>query len=204
MSPRRSVADAQRTRGSIVDRAAAIGSQDGLGSLSFGRVAEDLALSKSGVIRHFPTKEDLQLAALAEGRRIFRTVVWEPVADRQAGLVRLRAAMASWMAYLEDCPLPGGCILAAASTEFDGQPGAVHDAVRDDDERWARTLERDIDIAIRAGELPPDTDLAQLSFELRGIGLAVNQRVQLRGDPRSAEYGRRAVERLLGGGVSAA
>jgi len=198
VSPRRSVADAQRTRETIVDRAVEIGSTDGLASLSFGRVAEDLALSKSGVIRHFPTKEDLQLAAIEEARHVFRATVWDPVADRPAGLVRLRAIMRSWLAYHERCPFPGGCFLAAASAEVDGQPGPVRDAVRADDAQWAAVLERDIDIAIRAGELPAETDRAQLAFELYAIALMTNHGFQLRGDARSGTRGRRAVQRLLG------
>lgn len=198
MSPRRSVADAQRTRETIVERAVTIGSTDGLASLSFGRVAEDLALSKSGVIRHFPTKEDLQLAALAEARNVFRRTVWDPVEARPPGLVRLRATMRSWLAYHERCPFPGGCFLAAASAEFDGRPGPVRDAVRADDAQWTALLQHDIEIAIRAGELPPGTDTAQLAFELLGIALATNYGFQLRGDAKSATRGRRAVQRVLG------
>ena len=87
MSPRRSAADARRTRDAIVDRAVTIGSTDGLASLSFGRVAEDLAVTKSGVVRHFPTKEDLQLAALAEGRRVFRREQGRRHAERVAGIM---------------------------------------------------------------------------------------------------------------------
>ncbi len=199
MSPRRSAADARRTRDAIVDRAVTIGSTDGLASLSFGRVAEDLAVTKSGVVRHFPTKEDLQLAALAEGRRVFRRTVWDPVAGEPAGLARLQAAMESWLTYLGDCPLPGGCMLTAASNEVDSHPGAVRDAVRADDAQWSAVLVHDAEIAVRAGELPPGTDPVQVDFELRGIALAVNQSVQLREDPQAVDRGRQAVRRVLGG-----
>ncbi len=198
MSPRRSAADAAQTRAAIVDRAVAISSAEGLGSLSFGHVAAGLPLTKSGVVRHFPTKEDLQLAALAEARRQFLAEVWGPGAGRPAGLERLRAVMAAWLRYLARCPLPGGCVLTAASSEFDGRPGPVRDAVLADEARLTGALEREIDIAVRSGELPAGTDAAQLAFELRGIALAVNQAVQLRGDAKAATRGRRAVRRLLG------
>jgi hypothetical protein len=58
-------------------------------------------------------------------------------------------------------------------------------------------LEREIDIAARAGELPKDTDAELLSFELGGIALATNQAAQLHRDTDAAERGMRAVERLL-------
>ena len=82
-------------------------------------------------------------STLAEGRRVFRRTVWDPVAGEPAGLPRLRAAMESWLTYLGDCPLPGGCMLTAASNEFDSHPGAVRDAVRADDAQWSAVLVHD-------------------------------------------------------------
>jgi AcrR family transcriptional regulator len=197
MSPRRSAAEARLTRQQIVENAVALGSLEGLESLSFGRVAEAVSLSKSGVARHFSTKEELQLAALAAARRRFRQEVWEPVADRRPGLERLRAVMASWLAYLQSCPLPGGCLVTAAATEFDGRPGPVRDAVVEDSALWHTVLEREVEVAVRAGELPPSTDPEQLAFELRGLALATNQAAQLHADGAAADRGRLAVERLL-------
>ncbi|MGI8622018.1 MAG: TetR/AcrR family transcriptional regulator [Solirubrobacteraceae bacterium] len=197
MSPRRSAADARETRESIVAGAVSIGSLEGLESLSFGRVAEAVHLSKSGVTRHFSTKEELQLAALAAARRRFREEIWEPAADRRPGLERLRAVMGAWLDFLQACPLPGGCLVTAAATEFDGRSGPVHDAVVADAALWRTVLEREIEVAVRAGELPADTDAELLAFELGGIALATNQAAQLHGDRRAAERARRAVERLL-------
>lgn len=198
MSPRRSAAEARETRESIVAGAVSLGSLEGLESLSFGRVADAVHLSKSGVSRHFPTKEELQLAALAAARQRFREEIWEPVADRHPGLERLRALMAAWLGFLGECPLPGGCLVTAAATEFDGRSGPVRDAVLADSVRWRSVLEREIDIAVSAGELPTDTDTELLAFELGGIALATNHAAQLHGEAGAAERGSRAVEQLLG------
>ncbi|HEX8053742.1 MAG TPA: TetR/AcrR family transcriptional regulator [Thermoleophilaceae bacterium] len=197
MSPRRSAAEARETRESIVAGAVAIGSREGLESLSFGRVAEAAHLSKSGVSRHFSTKEELQLATLAVGRRRFREEVWEPAAHRRPGLERLRAVMESWLGFLQVCPFPGGCLVTSAATEFDGRSGPVRDAVVGELALWRTMLEREIEVAVRTGELPEDTDAELLAFELGGIALATNQAVQLHGDGAAAERGARAVERLL-------
>jgi AcrR family transcriptional regulator len=198
MSPRRSAAAARETRESIVENAMSIGALEGLESLSFGRVAAAVNLSKSGVTRHFSTKEELQLAALAAARRRFRDEIWEPAAGRRPGLERLRAVMDSWLRFLQSCPLPGGCLVTAAATEFDGRDGPVHDAVVADSALWRTVLEREIEVAVRAGELPSGTDPELLAFELGGIALATNQAAQLHGDAAAAERGQRAVERLLG------
>ena len=197
MSPRRSAAAAQETRDSIVDNAISMGSLDGLESLSFGRVADAVQLSKSGVIRHFATKEELQLATLNAARERFRLAIWAPVADEQPGLVRLRAVMTAWLDYLQSCPLPGGCLVTAAATEFDSRPGAVRDAVLADAALWRSVLQRDIEIASRTGELPADVDAAQMVFELGGIALAVNQAAQLHEDHGAAARGGTAVDRIL-------
>ncbi|MGW5699368.1 hypothetical protein ACWEWX_54280, partial [Streptomyces asiaticus] len=49
MSPRRSAAEAQATRGRILGRAAEIASEEGLEGITIGRLAEELDMSKSGV-----------------------------------------------------------------------------------------------------------------------------------------------------------
>lgn len=197
MSPRRTAAEARDTRASIVAGALSIGSLGGLESLSFGRVAEAVRLSKSGVSRHFGTKEQLQLAALDAARRTFQEEVWEPAANFLPGLQRLRAIMAAWIDYLQACPLPGGCLVTAAATEFGGRSGPVHDAVVADSALWRKVLEREIEVAVRAGELPADSDVELLAFALGGIALATNQAAQLHGDRGAAARGNRAVERLL-------
>jgi len=47
------------------------------------------------------------------------------------------------------------------------------------------------------GELPPDTDIDQLVFELNGITLATDQATQLHHDPTAPTRARRAIDRLL-------
>jgi hypothetical protein len=89
--------------------------------------------------------------------------------------------------------------VTAAATEFDGRTGPVRDAVVADSALWRTMLEREVEVAVRAGELPPDTDPELLAFELGGIALATNQAAQLHGDEAAAEaHAGRAVERLLG------
>lgn len=129
MPGRRSDADARDTRAAILRRAAAIGSVDGLEQVTIGRLAADLAMSKAGVIGHFGSKEELQLATVAMASDVFRTAVWEPVASVATGLPRLLAICTSWTSYADDPPFPGGCFLNTASMEFAGQDGPVHDAL---------------------------------------------------------------------------
>ncbi|MGW0663796.1 TetR/AcrR family transcriptional regulator [Streptodolium elevatio] len=199
MSPRRSVAETRDTRARIIARSAAIASVDGLEGLTIGRLAGDLGMSKAGVLGHFGTKEALQIAALDGASEEFVRLVWEPAADRPAGLARLLAVCEAWTAYLvgERAAFPGGCLFTTASIEFDARQGPVRDKVLRLFTGWRKSLVADVRAAVKAEELPRDTDPDQIVFELFGIYLSLNQSVQLFDDPRAAERARTAVRRLL-------
>lgn len=200
MSPRNSAEGAAITRENIVAAAVARGSVEGLEGITIGKLAASLRMSKAGVIGHFGNKEALQLAALDQATRTFRAEVWDPVADRPEGIVRLRAVARAWLGHLEGDTFPGGCFLTAASTEFDGRPGPVRDAVDSALSLWERVLAHEARLAVAAGDLPAGTDPKQVAFEMNAIAMAVNQARQLRRDPQAIARGRRAMARLLASG----
>ncbi|ADB48590.1 TetR/AcrR family transcriptional regulator [Conexibacter woesei] len=195
---RRTAAAARATRDAIVARAVEIGSVDGLEGITIGRLADDLGLSKSGVLNHFRTKELLQLAALSSAEEIFRREVWEPARDEPPGLRRLIALEDAWIDHVTGDAFPGGCFWTAASAEFDGRPGSVRETVADALERWYATVRREVRAAMEAGELPPGTDPEQIVFELRGVAMTTNQQVQLHNDPAARDRARAAVRHILG------
>jgi AcrR family transcriptional regulator len=197
VSPRRSVAEAGRTRDAIVERAVDVASMEGLEGLTIGRLAGDLDMSKAGLIGHFGSKERLQLAALESANERFRREVWEPVKDQEPGLGRLRALCDAWVAYLEKPVFPGGCFFAAAATEFDDRSGPVREELASGARRWRRRLERDARAAVDAGDLPPDTDPAQLATDLNGVMLSLNHDLMLLRDRKAPARARRSMRRLL-------
>ncbi|GAA3152029.1 TetR/AcrR family transcriptional regulator [Nonomuraea roseoviolacea] len=198
MSPRRSVADALTTRSAILDRSVAIASLEGLEGLTIGRLATELGMSKSGVLGHFGSKEALQLAVLERAGEVFRAEVWEPVVTATPGLPRLAALCEAWISYLEREVFPGGCFFVAAAHEFDGREGAVRDAIEVRFDVWAARLRKEAGRAVEAGDLPGDTDPADLAFELTGLIMALNHALQLHRDPRAPGRARRAVQARLG------
>jgi AcrR family transcriptional regulator len=197
MSPRSSVAEAGRTRDTIVERAVDVASKEGLEGLTIGRLAGDLDMSKAGLIGHFGSKEQLQLAAIESAIQRFRREVWEPVEDREPGLDRLRALCDSWVSYLERRVFPGGCFFAAAAAEFDDRGGPVRDKLAREARRWRRTLERDANTAAEAGALPKDPEPAQLASELNGVILGLNHDLRLLRDRDAPARARRSIDRLL-------
>jgi AcrR family transcriptional regulator len=195
--PRSTAAEAQRTREAILERAVTRASIDGLEGLTIGRLADELGLSKAGVIGPFGSKEALQLAAFERAMQVFRAQVWDPVADLPAGRTRLAAVCERWLASLEEPAYPGGCFMSTASTEWDAREGALRDAIRHAQARWFGVLGREVETAVGAGELPRDTDPDQLVFELNAVAMGLNQALLLLRDPRAGDRARRAVARLL-------
>jgi len=175
-----------------------VASVDGLEGATIGRLAGDLGMSKAGVIGHFGTKTELQRAALARAGEVFTRDVLGPAEGMPPGLDRVLAICDAWVAHVTRPAFPGGCFFTAASTEFDGRPGPVHDDIRDGLWQWRRVLRREVKGAIAAGELAADLDPDQAAFELYAIVMGLNQEVQLFGASASPERGRRAMRRVLG------
>ncbi|SMD23490.1 TetR/AcrR family transcriptional regulator [Kibdelosporangium aridum] len=192
MSPRRSAAEARHTKDSILTTALDIASLDGLEGVTIGRLATELAMSKSGVLNHFSTKQTLQLAAVHRVIADFQERVIQPAMRLPEGVQRLLALCDNWFDYLADTGLPGGCLLTAAAAEFDGREGEVHDAVLKSWRSWRSFLRAEL---LRARL---DIDVDQAVFEIVAFGPGLNQALQLHGDHAAIRHAKRAVRRTLG------
>jgi AcrR family transcriptional regulator len=196
--PRRSALEAAGTRDAIIRRAADIGSVEGLEGITIGRLAIDLEMSKAGVIGHFGTKEELQLATLELAAELFVEQVWKPVEDLRPGLERLLGICEAWTRYADEPILSGGCFIAAVSFEFDGREGRVHDELKQVVGRWRKTLVREISVAIADGDLPPDLDPEQAAFSMEALAAGMNPARQLYGDTSAAAWSLQAMHAVLG------
>jgi AcrR family transcriptional regulator len=196
--PRRSAADVAGSRAETLDAAVALASVVGLERLTIGRLADELGMSKSGLVGRFGSKEQLQLAALELAARVFRATVYDPAAEQPEGLRRLEAICDAWIEYLGDPPFPGGCFLTTASVEFDAQPGPVNDAVRRVMRTWLRTLEHEAAVAIENGELREHIDPADIAFTINALAVGANCDYQLHRDRGSLQRARRAMAGVLG------
>jgi AcrR family transcriptional regulator len=195
--PRRSIAQVDADRTVTLRAAVELASVIGLEGLSIGRLADELGMSKSGLVGRFGNKQSLQLATLELAVETFRAVVYEPAIVEPAGRARLVAICEGWIRYLGEPCFAGGCFLTSASVEFDSRAGPIHDAVRLALDRWQRVLETEAAIAVASGELAGDGDPADVAFTLNAIAVGTNCDYQLRRDPRALERGRRAMASLL-------
>ncbi len=188
----------EQTRALILNEAVAFASQVGLEGLSIGSLAERLDMSKSGLFAHFGSKEDLQVRTLRRAQELFLEQVVSPAVKQDQGLPRLRALFSNWLAWLESNEdLPGGCLMLAASAEYDDRPGPVRDLLVAGQRELRGAIAKAIRLAIDEGHLKPQTDPWQLTFELFGIVLAAQHDLRLLGDARALERGGDALERLI-------
>ncbi len=196
VTKRRTRADGERTRRLILDAAVRLATVEGLDGLSIGTLARATEHSKSGVYAHFNSKEALQLATIDNARALFIDVVVAP-ALKQGGLDRLRALCESFLAYVENRTLPGGCFFAAAAAELGSRPGPLRQRVAANQKDWIRVLTDAANEAMALGELRDDTDVATLVFELNALVIAANTAYILHDDPAALTQARIAIERVI-------
>jgi AcrR family transcriptional regulator len=196
--PRRSTADVADSRASAVEAAIDLASVEGLEGITIGRLAGELAMSKSGLIGRFGDKEALQRAVLAAAIERFTQAVWRPAQGYEPGLPRLEAIVEAWIAHLRDGVFPGGCFVTTASVEYDARPGPLHDDAAAAVTRWLAVLEAEARQARDAGALPADRDPADVAFELHSLASGGSVAGRLTGDSRALDRVHAAMRRALG------
>ncbi|MEV6199007.1 TetR/AcrR family transcriptional regulator [Streptomyces sp. NPDC051771] len=198
MAGRTSAQAALETRRSVLRAAADLASLEGLDSVTIGRLADRLGMSKAGVIGQFRSKEKLQLETVELVLEDFRTRVWLPVRHLDAGLPRLLAVCAAWVRYAADPGYSGGCLLTQVTYDYDGRTGSVHDRIAEGRARWREVLRHDIDAAVAAGVLPPATDTPRVVYGLESLAAGITPARLLHGDDQADGWALHGMRTILG------
>jgi Tetracyclin repressor-like, C-terminal domain len=109
----------------------------------------------------------------------------------------LHAACEAFLSHVERRVFPGGCFFAAAAAEVGTRQGPVRDQIASQQRAWLGLLERLALEATELGQLPMNTDCAQLAFELNAVLVAANTSFILQGDPAAFDRARDAVRERL-------
>jgi AcrR family transcriptional regulator len=193
--------DGRRERGDATRRrtaryAADLASVGGLEAVSVGRLATGTGLSKSGILTVFENREAIQLAAVAEARRVYVEHVVAPAWRREPGLSRLRGILDNWFAYVTGDVFPGGCFLVTTSVEYAAQEGPVAEAVRGVKQEWLDLLTAELSVALPA-TAAGRRRAAEAAFEIDALLSAANVRYRLLRDGDAFALARRSVNRVL-------
>src|SRR3954454_1337636 len=113
----------EATRLRILDEAARQAATRGLANVSLADVADAIGLSKSGLFKHFESKDAMQLAIVEHVMDRFVGFVWAPAEALPPGRARLEKVFARWMVDWAESEWPqSGCPVNAMIVELDDQP----------------------------------------------------------------------------------
>jgi AcrR family transcriptional regulator len=196
-------ADGVESRRAILLAAANLATTRGLEGLSIGELARHIGMSKSGLYAHFnlyahfKSKEELELATIETAAEIFERHVLGPASVSPGGLGRVQALSEAFLGHLERRVFPGGCFFATVSAQLASRPGRARDRVMELQQRWLEQFAEALGQARAGGELPGDTDIDQLVFELTAMMLQANFAWIVTGDPRVLNQARVGIRHTL-------
>jgi AcrR family transcriptional regulator len=190
----------ETTRAAIIERALDLASHEGLEALTLGSLADSMKMSKSGVVARVGSRETLQLAVLDDYRRRFEDQVLRPSTGRPPGLPRLRLLFDTSLAQVasgSSRSSGAGCFYISCAAEYDDRPGALRHEVSSRVAAWRDAFERSAAQAVSLGQLAPDTDAAQLVFEIYALLLAAQHDTRLLERSDGIAQARAGFDRLL-------
>ncbi len=184
----------ERTRVRILDEAAALASEAGIGAVTLGPLADRLGMSKSGLFAHFKSKEALQVEVLIRAAERFTEVVIAPIREEKDKPKRLALFFKNWLDWIEHPDLgsgQGGCPILAAHFEYDDVPGPVREQAAKHNGEFYEVLRRLVAVAL------PQADAQATAAMIDGLGLSHLLRVRLMDDANARSDTMRAFEALL-------
>ena len=184
----------ERTRVRILDEAAALASEGGIGAVTLGPLADRLGMSKSGLFAHFKSKEALQVEVLVRAAERFTEVVIAPIRAEKDKPKRLAMFFRNWLDWIEHPSLgsgKGGCPILAAHFEYDDVPGPVRDQAAKHNGEFYELIRRLVAVAL------PQADQDATAAAIDGLGLSHLLRVRLMDDKNARGHTLRAFEALL-------
>jgi len=165
----------ERSRARVLKHAGLVASTEGLDGLTFGRLADDLGMSKANLAA-------LQLATLDAAMECFITRAVAPALRKRSALARLRALCDCWFDFVGSRTYPGGCFMYGTANEFAARPGPLRDRVMERFAQWRNLLASNAREAIDCGELPRDEHPGDLVCRLLALQQGANLAILLDDD----------------------
>jgi AcrR family transcriptional regulator len=191
------LAKSEQTLQAIVKTALQIAVVEGLQAVTLGEVAKRMDISKSGVFARVGSVEALQSMVIKEYSRIFVANVFTPSLSAPRGLPRLNAIMRLWIGRGTGENAFAGGLHATAAFDLDHVESRLRDELLDAVLSWRVLLKGTIVRCIEEGHLRPDTDPAQLTFEINSLMVGFLHESRFVRDPGAHERAMSAYQRLI-------
>jgi AcrR family transcriptional regulator len=145
------------TRQVIVERAASLFNTRGYGA-SMQEVLEATGLQKGGVYNHFESKDDLAAASFEFAIARIRESLTARLKEIDSPVERLRALPRAFAErYAGDGPYPNGCVVLNTTIEAKQHMPELRRRAQDAMRWFLGQFRRQVNDAVRAGELPEGT-----------------------------------------------
>ncbi len=165
-----------------------IAAVDGLDALTIGRLAVATSMSKAGVFAHYGSKEAIQLAVIDHAVDSFSRRVVSPALEAPPGLVRIRDFLDRYLRDISCSDTPGGCFFTTAQAAYAGRPGPIHDRLAEVLRSLHDLTANELRAAVTAGEMPAQTPVARLAYEIVALAQATSVEYQFFADPTVLEH----------------
>jgi len=185
----------ERTRRSIVERAAPVFNTKGYYGTSMSDLVRETGMEKGGIYGHFSSKEDLAVASFEYAAGVERDRFEASLEGKKGALERLLAVVGVMGDLVEDPPVEGGCpILNTAVESDDANPVLKHKAQEAMGD-LLRLVGGITKAGVRSGELVPGADPRETASVVVGTLEGALMLAKLCDDP---EHMRRAVGHVEG------
>lgn len=185
----------EATRARILEEATRQAALRGLTGVSLSDVADAVGLSKSGLFKHFESKEDMHLAVVQMVTDKFRDIVWTPAAELPRGRQRLEKIFELWLQWCEEDWPESGCPLTQLSVELDDQPGPLQDLLRKQLQAFRKTVTREF-LWLRDPPLS-EAEAHAAYFQMKSFILGHSDSRRMMGDADARRSASAAFEALL-------
>lgn len=170
----------EATRLRVLETAARQAATRGLEAVSLGDLADAVGLSKSGLFKHFDSKQAMQLAVVERVMERFAAFIFQGAAEVPAGRERMDHLFRRWLDWGDSEWAECGCPVNAFVSELDDQPGPTRDLLREK----LQTFRAGMIAEMRLVRTPPlsDADAQTAYFQMRSYVLGHGDARRMMGD----------------------
>jgi TetR/AcrR family transcriptional regulator, transcriptional repressor for nem operon len=149
----------QRTRADIVERSAVLMNRQGF----LAAPIEATGIQKGGLYRHFESREALANEAFDYAVSQVRARFMQALEGRQGACAQLHGLLDAYAGATGDVPFAGGCPIMNTAIEADHAHPGLRLRAQEAMNGWHGLLQRIVEAGLKAGEIRPDTNPAQVA-----------------------------------------
>jgi TetR/AcrR family transcriptional regulator, transcriptional repressor for nem operon len=154
------------TRARIIDAAARLIFERGVGGTSIEEVRGTAAVSGSQISHYFKDKQDLTRNVIAARRDHVREFHTQPHLGALDSVAALEAWVEATLADLDPVYRRGGCVYGSLAAELVEADAETHAELADGYDQWMELFHNGLTEMRRRGELRPDADPRHLAVSL--------------------------------------